>query len=232
MSLVADARILFKLLRGMPSSGEAASRLEGFYAGQAEAYDAFRERLLHGRQELIQQLQLPDNAYVVELGGGTGRNIDFFGDKLNQLQQYQIVDLCPSLLEVAHKRAKRYPNVSVAEADACTYQPQSPVDCVIFSYSLTMIPDWQSALNNANAMLKPNGKIAVVDFTLSKQQNSLVSVFWRKWFSHDGVHLNSDQPQRLQAMFPHGEYIEKFAKVPYLPFVRVPYYLFIANKSS
>ncbi len=228
MSLVADARILFKMLAGMPKTGNAASKLEGFYAGQAQAYDAFRERLLHGRRELIQQLQLPENARVVELGGGTGRNIDYLGEKLKHIQEYQVVDLCPSLLAVAKQRAQQYSNVYVIEADACTYQPSEPVDCVIFSYSLTMIPDWQSALDNAKAMLKPNGKIAVVDFTLSKQQTSLVSMFWRKWFSHDGVYLNPEIPQRLQVMFPQGTYIERFAKVPYLPLLRVPYYLFIA----
>jgi S-adenosylmethionine-diacylgycerolhomoserine-N-methlytransferase len=226
MSLVADARILFKMLAGMPKTGDAASKLEGFYAGQADAYDAFRERLLHGRRELMQQLTLPENARIVELGGGTGRNIDYLGDKLKRIQEYQIVDLCPSLLAVAKQRAQQYSNVRVMEADACTYQPTEPVDCVIFSYSLTMIPDWQSALDNAKAMLKPNGKIAVVDFTLSKQQNNVLGVFWRKWFSHDGVHLNPEIPQRLQAMFPQGNYVEKFAKVPYLPLLPVPYYLF------
>lgn len=231
MSLVADARILLKLLRGMPSSGETATRLEGFYAGQAEAYDAFRERLLQGRRELIQMLQLPEQAHVVELGGGTGRNTDFFGNQLHRLKQYEVVDLCPSLLAVARERCQHKSNVKVVEADACTYQPQSSVDGVVFSYSLTMIPDWQAALNNAEKMLKSGGKIAVVDFTLSDKQNMVISAFWRKWFSHDGVHLNPEQRKCLQRTFPQGEYIEKFAKVPYLPLVRMPYYLFIATKA-
>ncbi len=231
MSLVADARILFKLLRGMPSRGEAATRLEGFYAGQAEAYDAFRERLLHGRRELMQQLNLPKNARIVELGGGTGRNIDFLGPLLNKIEQYEVVDLCPSLLEVARKRSQYRGCVKVTEADACTYQPETKVDCVIFSYSLTMIPDWQGALNNAMTMLKSGGKIAVVDFTLSERQSSLISAFWRKWFSHDGVHLNPAQRHSLQRMFPNAEFSEHFAKVPYLPVVRVPYYRFVGIKA-
>ncbi|HEY3301551.1 MAG TPA: methyltransferase domain-containing protein [Methylophilaceae bacterium] len=231
MSLVADARILLKLLRGMPSRGEAASRLEGFYAGQAEAYDAFRERLLHGRRELMQQLNLPKDAWVVELGGGTGRNIDFLGPLVSQIQQYEVVDLCPSLLKIARQRSQHRSNVKVTEADACTYQPEIPVDCVIFSYSLTMIPDWQSALNNAMTMLKSGGKIAVVDFTLSERQGGLISAFWRKWFSHDGVHLNPAQRHSLQRMFPNANYSEYFAKVPYLPFIRVPYYQFVGVKA-
>lgn len=227
MSLVADGKILLNLLRGMPKEGEAASKLERFYAGQADAYDSFRERLLHGRAELIEALELPDQAHVVELGGGTGRNIDFFGTKLNQIKQYEVVDLCASLLAVARKRASQSNNIQVVEANACHYQPSAPVDLVIFSYSLTMIPDWELALDNAKKMLKPNGKIVVVDFTLSDQQSRWISLFWQKWFGHDGVYLNPAQANRLKKLFPNGQYTEAFAKVPYLPFIRVPYYRFI-----
>lgn len=231
MSLCSDARILLNMLRGMPTQGTPAKKLEGFYAGQAEAYDAFREKLLHGRRELIQQLALPANAYVIELGGGTGRNIDFFGPRLNEFQQYEIIDLCPSLLEIARQRAQHRPNVSVIEADACQYQPPMLVDCVIFSYSLTMIPDWQAALNNAMSMLKAGGQLAVVDFTLSAHQSRLKTKFWRKWFSHDGVHLNPAHRQHLQRMFPQNHCVESFAKVPYLPWLKVPYYQFIGKKA-
>lgn len=226
MSKLADARILFKMLRGMPAGDDIASRLEGFYQGQAESYDAFRERLLHGRRELMQALQLPANARVVELGGGTGQNLDFLGDKLDQIAAYQVVDLCPSLLAVAQKRAQQYPQVRVVEADACTYQPTEKVDCVIFSYSLTMIPDWAAAIDNAKAMLKPTGKIAVVDFTLSDQQPAWMGYFWRRWFAHDGVHLNKAHRTYLQTQFPQGHCQLQTAKVPYLPLIKVPYYLF------
>ena len=94
-----------------------------------------------------------------------------------------------------------------------------------------MIPDWQGALNNAMTMLKSGGKIAVVDFTLSERQSSLTSAFWRKWFSHDGVHLNPAQRHSLQRMFPNAEYVEHFAKVPYLPLLKVPYYQFVGVKA-
>lgn len=226
MSLVADAKVLLKLLRGMPTEGNTASRLEAFYGEQAGDYDAFRERLLQGRQALISQLTLPNNAYIVELGGGTGRNVDFVAEHHATIKRYDVVDLCPSLLEVARKRAQHLDFVQVIEADATSYQPNEQVDCVICSYSLTMIPDWQGVLANAKKMLKANGQIAVVDFTTSQQQHTWLSAFWRKWFSHDGVYLNAEIPNTLQTMFPQQHYQEHFAKVPYLPWVRVPYYLF------
>lgn len=230
MSWLADARIVLHMLRGMPKSGDASERLEGFYAGQAHSYDAFRERLLHGRQVLMQQLDLPNDAYVVELGGGTGKNIEFIAHDLHRLKRYDIVDLCPSLLAVARTRTQHLNNIHVVEADACTYQSEELVDCVIFSYSLTMMPDWKAALNNAKSMLKPSGKIAIVDFTISDQQHRLLGLFWRKWFGHDGVYLNPLHLSRLHAMFPTGTVTMHFAKVPYIPCLTVPYYLFISER--
>jgi hypothetical protein len=46
----------------------------------AADYDGFRDRMLHGRQELVFDLPAEDGAVWVELGAGTGRNLDFLGD--------------------------------------------------------------------------------------------------------------------------------------------------------
>jgi S-adenosylmethionine-diacylgycerolhomoserine-N-methlytransferase len=37
-------------------------------------------------------------------------------------------------------------------------------DRIIFSYSLSMIPDWKQALSAAEAALAPGGRIEIVDF--------------------------------------------------------------------
>src|SRR5215469_13068078 len=80
--LLADSRVLLQMLRGQSREGTAAERLQAFYAPQASSYDAFRARLLHGREELIDRLVTPPQGTVVELGGGTGSNIDRFGRRM------------------------------------------------------------------------------------------------------------------------------------------------------
>ena len=92
--LAADARILWRLLRGQPKTGSHADRLQAFYAPQAERYDAFRARLLHGRQALIDCLDLPPGAHVVELGCGTGSRLGRIGERAGQLARFEMVDLC------------------------------------------------------------------------------------------------------------------------------------------
>ena len=164
MSLrAADLRILRSLLRGLPEGVSHADRLQAFYGPQAEHYDSFRERLLAGRGEMIRLLAPPDGAAVVELGGGTGRNLGYFGDDLARFGSVEIVDLCPALLDRARRRWAGAANVRVVEADATSYKPQRAADCVYFSYALTMIPDWRQAIDNALAMLKPGGVLGVID---------------------------------------------------------------------
>jgi S-adenosylmethionine-diacylgycerolhomoserine-N-methlytransferase len=139
----ADARILFHLLRGQRRGGSHRERLQAFYGPQARGYDAFRERLLHGRRELLERLDPLPGSRVVELGGGTGRNLLFLGERLASLGRVELVDLCPALLAVARERTVSMPNVRVVEADAVTYRCNGSADCVYFSYALTMIPDWR-----------------------------------------------------------------------------------------
>lgn len=238
MGAAADAKVLWQLLRGQLRQGSHAERLQAFYAPQAAQYDRFRERLLHGRRELIEGLRLPAGASVVELGGGTGRNLLFFGDQLARLGEVSVVDLCPALLEQARKRAADWPNVRLVEADATRWQPGQAVDCVYFSYSLTMIPDWSAAIDNALAMLKPGGCLGVVDFYVSqaapsaglKRHGALGRWFWPRWFGHDGVRLNPAHLERLRERLPDHRLQECAAPVPYLPGLRVPHYRFIGNK--
>lgn len=224
----------------MPRTGSHAQALRAFYGNQSAHYDRFRERLLQGRAELIGSLELPPRARVVELGGGTGRNAEFFGARLAQIESVTIVDLCAPLLAQARERAARIPQLRTVEADATMWQPEAVVDAVILSYALTMIPDWRAAIANAIAMLKPGGVLGVVDFHVSRDARDPSSVqhgwltrrFWPAWFAHDGVRLNAEHLPMLRQALPDCAVVEARASVPYLPLARVPYYRFIGRKPA
>lgn len=236
--MFADARVLSRLVRGQPRRGTHQERLDAFYRPQAADYDAFRERLLHGRRELIEHMDLPADARVVELGGGTGRNLLFFGERLSGFRGVDLVDLCPALLEEARRRTAGMPNVRVVEADAVGYRCDEPVDCAYFSYSLTMIPDWRGAIESAIDMLRPGGLLGVVDFYVSEanpppgavRHGRLERLFWPRWFAHDGVRPSHEHLRCLQERLSQRLLAERRAQVPYLPWLRVPYYLFVGRK--
>jgi S-adenosylmethionine-diacylgycerolhomoserine-N-methlytransferase len=241
MSLISDLRILYHLTLKPVRGKDHAARMESFYAGQAAAYDDFRRRLLRGRQELWNAIHVPAQAVWVDMGGGTGSNIEYFGPRLEQLSRLYVVDLSHSLLDIAKQRIHQqgWSNVETVEADATIFQPANgPVDVVTFSYSLTMIPDWFSAIDNALTMLKPGGQIGVVDFYVSRKYPSdglkrhgwFTRSFWPTWFAGDNVFPSSDHVPYLHRHFDPIHFEEHLARVPYLPLVRTPYYTFVGRK--
>jgi len=242
--LAADARILWHLLRGAARGGSHAQRLRQFYAPQAQGYDAFRERLLQGRRELIERLPAGGGARVIELGGGTGRNLEFFGERLRGFASFELVDLCPPLLAIARSRvddmARRRAdkpdggglrNLWLIEADVTDYRPAHQADCVYFSYALTMIPDWRRAIDNAIAMLAPGGWLGVVDFHLPAGA-PISNAFWRRWFAHDGVWLSSQHLPYLRQRLDTEYCEQRRGTSPYLPGLKLPYYLFVGRKRA
>jgi S-adenosylmethionine-diacylgycerolhomoserine-N-methlytransferase len=215
MNPLAEARVLFALARGTPRAGSHAEQLQLFYAPQAQTYDAFRERLLHGRRELVDLLPAAARDRIVELGAGTGRNLEFFGPRLEQLDQVDAVDLCPALLDVARHRWAHVPKVRVVEADA-----------------------WRSAVDNALAILRPGGTLGVVDFYLPAahggegrlSRHARANRFWRAWFAHDGVRLSEEHLPYLRSHLAVDACLERAGAVPYLPWLRVPHYILVGRK--
>lgn len=230
-NLLGDLHIALHLLRGAGSSGNAKEKLDRFYAGQAQNYDEFRRRLLPGREDVVRLMQLPTQACVVDMGGGTGANLDWLSKaQTEEIEQWHLVDLCHPLIEVAADRSKGKPFVQIHEADAVTWQPPQPVDAILFSYSLTMIPDWQAALNNALDMLKPGGQFHIVDFYIADQHSAFTRKFWPIWFSWDGVYLSDQHLPWLQANLRQTELHEATTRLPLIPGSQVPWYSFSGIK--
>lgn len=230
MSLLADARVLMALARGTGRTGSHADRLERFYGPQAADYDRFRERLLQGRHELIDRLPVAEGARVVELGAGTGRNLEFFGERLARFGHVYAIDLCGPLIRLASARMGGRANVTCVLADATRWQPAAPVDAVYFAYALTMIPNWRVAVDNALRMLRPGGVLGVVDFFVARHHSLLTRVVWPRWFAHDGVHLSAEQVPYLRARLDVISQLEGRAVMPYLAGASVPYYTVIGRK--
>lgn len=242
MSVISDLRVLYHMVVRPVRGHTHADRLESFYSGQSEDYDAFRRRLLPGREELWSSITVPrEGAVWIDMGGGTGANLERFGSSITQLKRVYVVDLSKSLLEIAKQRVDHagWQNVEIVEHDATQFRPaEGQADVVTFSYSLTMIPNWFAAIENAAACLKPGGQIGVVDFYVSRkypqeghQRHSWITRSgWPLWFASDNVFLSPDHVPFLQEHFETAVFQEARAKLPYLPLVRVPYYWFVGIK--
>jgi len=245
MSILSDLKILYHMVLRPVRGKDHASRMENFYGGQAGDYDSFRKRLLRGREDLWKHLDVNDGETWIDMGGGTGANLEYFGERISRLKQVYVVDLAGSLLKMAEKRArdKGWNNVTVAEADATTFvPPEGSVDVITFSYSLTMIPDWFAAMEHALRLLKPGGRIGVVDFYVSRKHPEegrtrhgwTTRSFWPVWFAADNVFPSPDHVPYLSRLFEPVLFEEHKARVPWfpIPWFKMPYYLFIGRKKT
>ena len=221
-------------------------KLESFYKNQAELYDGYRARMLHGRKPMMERLfvehERKGKVVMVDLGGGTGANIEFMATAIAQgwFKQIVVLDLAPSLCEVARKRAAlKWPHVvSVVCGDACDTQQRGlpaagTCDIVTISYALVMIPDWKAAIQNALRLLRPGGHLCVCDFTVLPDQGQwrLAQRFWTSTFAADHVHLNPEHRQYLKEVTEAKFEDTGFGGLPYTPpMLRAAWYAYIGVK--
>lgn len=243
MSTLARLKTLYYLTLSPIRGNSHEERLESFYRHQAGDYDAFRERMLHGRDELFAALPVEPGGTWVDFGAGTGRNAERFGDRIDDFEKAYLVDLSTSLLKVANERTQNngWDHVHTVHADATTYDlPDESVDLVTCCYSLTMIPHWFSVIENAWRMLKPGGAIGIVDFYVSQKHPEpertrhtwLTRTFWPTWFAMDNVFPSPDHLPLASSRFETIHLEERAGKIPWLPLIRAPHYIFVGKKRS
>jgi S-adenosylmethionine-diacylgycerolhomoserine-N-methlytransferase len=121
---------------------------------------------------VIRNLGLGPGDKLVEIGCGTARNLVAIAKVYPQAYIYGL-DASAEMLKTAEanvKRADVESRITLTQAyaeglDVQTFGENSgPFDRALFSYSLSMIPDWRGALGAAAAALKPDGLIDIVDF--------------------------------------------------------------------
>ena len=245
-----EIRVLYNIVLHPVKGDTHQERLESFYETQAGDYDAFRKKLLRGREKLMSDLGASSHAtgIWVDMGGGTGANLEMMGDEaVKKFKKIYIVDLSTSLLKVAAERAKAkgWDHVVAVPGDATTWAPaEGKADLVTFSYSISMIPDWFKAIQHAQSLLtKPgsaaNGFLGVVDFYISRKYPDegmkfhpwFQRNFWRLWFANDNVNLNPDHVPYIQSRFATETLREETAPVPYIGLImpEVPIYSFIGQ---
>jgi SAM-dependent methyltransferase len=235
-----DVRVLTQLIRGKRRSGDHAADLDAFYGPQADAYDRFRERLLPGRAEFMRALPLSAGARVIDFGAGTARHWLYEPERAAAFARVDLVDLCAPLLAIARTRLQDQPQFCAHHADATSWRASEPADGVIFSYSLSMMPDWYAVLENARTQVKPGGIIGVIDFyTLAARPPTPLTplslwdrLFWPRWFRHDGVMLRPTVVPRLLELAQTRVLTQGHAAVPYLPGLRVPWFMWIGQVGS
>jgi S-adenosylmethionine-diacylgycerolhomoserine-N-methlytransferase len=145
--------------------------MDRVYRRQRHIYDLTRKFYLLGRDRMIDQLAPRPGARIVEVGCGTARNLIRLADRYPEASLFGL-DASQAMLETAAhaiERAGLGGRVRLAQGYAEALGPDLfgetvPFDNILFSYSLSMIPDWKQALKAAGRALGAEGSIHIVDF--------------------------------------------------------------------
>lgn len=151
-----------------PGHGALMDRV---YRRQRHVYDLTRKFYLLGRDDLVRDLNAPPGGSVLEIGCGTGRNL-IAAARAYPTARCHGIDISRHMLDTAAgavARAGLGHRVALALGDATRPDPlasfgRARFDRVFFSYSLSMIPDWAEALDQAFGLLAPGGEVHIVDF--------------------------------------------------------------------
>lgn len=162
--------------------GANAAQMDAVYAAQRHIYDLTRKYYLLGRDRLIAGLDLADGGEVLEVGCGTARNLALAARAWPKAR-FHGLDISSEMLKSARSTLDRHglPHARLALGDAARFDPEAlfgsaNFDRIVFSYTLSMIPQWEAALDQACRLLAPGGAIHVVDFG---QQSRLPRWFGR-----------------------------------------------------
>lgn len=143
-----------------------AALMDEVYRGQRHIYDLTRKYYLFGRDTLIAGLDARAGMRVLEVACGTGRNLAKIGKAWPGVRLYGL-DISAEMLKSA--RAAVGAEARLGEGDACSFEPsvllgEPAFERIVLSYSLSMIPDWEGALDHAAGLLADAGELHVVDF--------------------------------------------------------------------
>lgn len=140
------------------------------------------------------ELLAPVSGSVLEIGFGTGLNLDYYPATVSSLTT---VDVNPGVHRLAEKRLEKsaLPVRFALISGESLPMPSASFDAVVSTWTLCSIPDVESALQEIQRVLKPGGRFYFVEHGLSPDP------FVARWQHRltplqkiiaDGCHLNRD----------------------------------------
>ncbi|MGH2759090.1 MAG: class I SAM-dependent methyltransferase [Actinomycetota bacterium] len=138
---------------------------------------------------------------VLEVAVGTGLNLSLYAPDVRLTG----IDLSPQMLAIARKRAAGLGReIDLREGDAHELPaPDESFDSVVCTYSLCNIPDTERAVAEMKRVLKPGGRLILVDHVRSEAK----PVLWaQKLIELVSVRMDGDRMTRrpFEQVTAHG----------------------------
>lgn len=188
-----------------------ARLMDRTYRFTRHVYDLSRRYFLLGRDLAIRSLDLKPGQTLVEMGCGTARNLLAIHRRYPDAQlcgveiSEQMLVTARAKLRTQELRDRVRLHLGPAEQlDPADFGVES-FDCVMFSYSLSMMPTWKEAMERALTHLAPGGEIVVVDFWDQKKLPSLFRFGLERFLAAFHVHHRPELIRWMQERAEQGD---------------------------
>ncbi len=124
------------------------------------------------RREAVEAMSVGEGDTVLEIGCGTGLNFPYIQDRIGPGGRLVALDYTPAMIEQATRKVDEngWRNVEFVRGDAAEVETlvNGTVDGAISMACLCIVPGWERAIAGAAALLRPGGRLAVLDFATMK----------------------------------------------------------------
>ncbi len=156
---------------------------EDYYDKFSKVYDLFSSKHYYhpARKQAVEALELKTKQNILNVPCGTGQNFEYFQKYLKNTGRIIGLDLSTGMLAKAKKKGTKHGwtnirlvNGDVLEVDEIWVQKNVPanspieIDAILCDLGLSGFPEWQKIIDRLLAILKPNGKIVIMDWYIDK----------------------------------------------------------------
>ncbi|PCJ99919.1 MAG: methyltransferase type 12 [Zetaproteobacteria bacterium] len=176
-----------------PSEDQIKQNMDKMYRWTRHIYDITRKYYLLGRDSLIENINANDGDNICEVGCGTARNLIKIAQRYPKAHIYGL-DASDEMLKTANHNldnANMVQKITLKQAYSQSFIPaelfgtDKPLDKIVYSYALSIIPPWKESIDHALELLPQGGEIHIVDFDAQDDLPKIVSTFifwWLKMF--------------------------------------------------
>jgi len=144
------------------------------------------------RRQAVEAMNVGAGDTVLEIGCGTGLNFPYIQERIGPDGRLIALDYTPAMLEQAAMKAEEqgWRNVQFVQGDAAEVEKlvAGPVDGVISTACLCIVPGWEQAIAGAAGLLRPGGRLVVLDYLTMKPKGPLrvLAPLVEWWTGHYG----------------------------------------------
>jgi demethylmenaquinone methyltransferase/2-methoxy-6-polyprenyl-1,4-benzoquinol methylase len=153
---------------------EKSRHVADVFHAVANKYDVMNDFMSFGLHRLwkrftIAESKIRPGQVILDIAGGTGDLAKEFANKVGKEGLVVLADINAKMLEQGRERLLNegiVGNVVYVQADAeCLPFPDNHFDCITIAFGLRNVTDKSAALNSMYRVLKPGGKLLILEFS-------------------------------------------------------------------